>query len=434
MAKQLLELDAVSVDRIFLHTMNPRFEPVSTEAEAIEQLCKFENVYPLAEDIVLNGINPLERVALVAIPAKGQAAAARKSFTVVEGNRRICALKLLNDPDLAPANLRPHFQKLSNNWRPIKSVPAVVFPTIEAVDTWLLRMHQGPQSGIGRKDWNSEQKQRHSGDNKNKLAQAFLDYAEESGFITKDARKGKLTTVSRFVTKESIQEAMGIDPGTDEFRITRPKDDFDKLAKKFTQDLLSGREVNSRMNKREIVKYSRKLISGLTISGQRIDPAPPKSGQATNPGGKGKAKPNPPPPPKFVPHEVEIEDGLTRLKNYKLQSLYHSITTLAVSAHAPLIAVGMWSFFETLTALCGRQANTDFNSYLSNDRLAKMGLGNGKALGGIRTAIKSVQELGNNTKHDKTAAAFNGTQLYNDMETLKDLVIKCIELAETQKG
>ena len=76
-------LSAVPISRIFLHLQNPRFEPVPTEDGAIAYLCNEENVYPLAVDIVENGLNPLERFAL--IPELSSGKTAKTNYIVAEG-------------------------------------------------------------------------------------------------------------------------------------------------------------------------------------------------------------------------------------------------------------------------------------------------------------------------------------------------------------
>jgi len=127
------------------------------------------------------------------------------TYWVSEGNRRICALKLLLDPELAPPKFRGAFEKLAEKWIPIDSVSAAVFHNEEALRVWLDRVHNGAQNGIGRKNWDAEQKQRFSGSSKNMVAQAILDYAEIEGLITKTDRAGKLTTVQRFLGSEAVR-------------------------------------------------------------------------------------------------------------------------------------------------------------------------------------------------------------------------------------
>ncbi|PMU33447.1 hypothetical protein C1Y12_29060, partial [Pseudomonas sp. FW305-47B] len=134
--------------------------------------CKEEAVYQLARDIAKHGLNPLERFAL--IPRKGKGNGAATSYIMAEGNRRLCAIKLLADPELAPAEQRKAFEKLAEKWTPITAVPGAEFADASDARIWIERMHGGEQGGIGPRTWNAEQKERWSGGAKNRSAQAFL--------------------------------------------------------------------------------------------------------------------------------------------------------------------------------------------------------------------------------------------------------------------
>ena len=108
----------IDVERIFLDLENPRHEPFENQDDVIEYLCHDERVLDLARDIVSNGLNPLELFALV---AEGD-----DIYYAAEGNRRLCAIKLLNDPDLAPADQRKDFERVSQSWSPIGTVFSTV--------------------------------------------------------------------------------------------------------------------------------------------------------------------------------------------------------------------------------------------------------------------------------------------------------------------
>ena len=56
------------------------------------------------------------------------------TFITAEGNRRVCALKLLRDPDLAPADKRKSFENAAEGWTPIRQISAVVFDDRDAVE------------------------------------------------------------------------------------------------------------------------------------------------------------------------------------------------------------------------------------------------------------------------------------------------------------
>ena len=420
--------EPVPIGSIILDLANPRHVQFSTEDEAIEYLCTKEDVWPLARDITNIGLNPLERVAL--IPVKGQPG----SYTMAEGNRRLCALKLLADPDRAPARLRKGFGTLATQKTPIKALPAVVFETDEEVCPWLERMHNGAFGGRGRKDWDADQSQRFSGSNKNKVAQGFLDYAVGEGLISEEDRKGKLTTVQRFLGIGEFREALGLDQtNPDDLARTRPKPEFDTIARRFIRDLVEGEQVNSRMNKPEIIKYARPLgsLPGVTATRPEAESISIPDVGSKSPATKD-ARPSPRKIEKVrrIDYSDEIAAALTTLGNHKLERLYNSICTVELENHTPLVCIGVWAFMETLTACAGRHEKTSFDAFLSNQKLGDYGLTGSKTA--VRGALTRTLDYGNATKHEPVAATFNGDQLNNDLAVLKTVILKCIGEAATK--
>ena len=114
----------ISLDRIFLHHENPRHEPYETQAQVIDWLCRNEEVSQLAHDICKNGLSPLDRFGLI---QDHDTAGDDATYIAAEGNRRLCALKLLTDPDLAPPERKAYFENLAEGWLPIVEVPCVIF-------------------------------------------------------------------------------------------------------------------------------------------------------------------------------------------------------------------------------------------------------------------------------------------------------------------
>lgn len=262
-------IEPVEVKHIFLDLTNPRHVAYTSESEVIDYLCRSEHIYALAKDISRVGLNPLEAFALLPIDAKKRT---RPNYTVAEGNRRLCAIKLLNDPDRAPAKLRRDFVKLAESSQTIFEVSAVVFEDRAQVDAWLERIHGGVQGGVGRKPWNAEQKTRHIGDKKNLLAQSVLDYAQQRDFISAEERKGKLTTAQRYLGNAFLREAVGLESTSlEDVSRNRPQEDFDQILKSFTRDLVEG-TVNSRSNSEEIRRYARALSSLQGLTNKRVPP------------------------------------------------------------------------------------------------------------------------------------------------------------------
>jgi hypothetical protein len=417
----------IPVERIFLDLANPRHKPYETQAEVIEYLCRAEYVYELAKDIAKVGLNPLELFAVLPLASSGRRPPA--SYVVAEGNRRMCALKLLHDPELAPASLRKAFVKLAEKAPQFDEVLGVAFDTQAQVNIWLERIHNGPQGGIGRKTWNPEQKTRHFGDKKNVVAQSVLDYAEGKGFISADARKGKLTTAQRYLSNPLVRESLGVDSSNiEDISRTRPEGDFDILVEKFVRDLVRGKKVHSRSLQKDIEKYSRDLGATAGISGSRNAPEPLS---ATTGRGKRKRKvPRKPKRPEHIAYEEEISLRVKNIPSYKLERIYYSICEIGLEDHTPLISVGVWSFFECLTARCGRGATTSFLDFLSKDKLNRLGFSERDSVNSIRQALQRISMYGNTTKHHEKSANFNGEQLANDMDALKDVIQKLAEEAK----
>lgn len=424
-----IDIKKIPLNKIFLDLDNPRHKQFVNQKQAIEYLCQEELVYELAKDIARYGINPLEILGLLVVK-KGQA----ENYTVLEGNRRMCAIMLLNDPALAPAKYRKDFTKLSENISPIKYINAMLFRERKEAHIWLERIHGGLQGGAGRKAWNPDQKTRHTGNTTNTLAQAVLDYAEKESLISAENRKGKLTTVQRYLSNPLFRDALGIDNrNIDDISRTRPKGDFNALLKRFLDDLNDpdNKDVSSRSNKPEIERYSRTIVSTERITNKRTEPESiAENVQPTVTGGKKKSAPKKPGDPKNIEYSKEIYERIKAIPSYKLDSMYYSLCSIDLQDHTPLLCVGVWAFLECLTAKIGKDGNVDFFSFLSNERLSKLGFDKDSKKP-IVEALSRIQKYGNTTKHHESSANFNGNQLHNDMETIKQLLCKLSEQAKT---
>ena len=417
---------SIDIGRIFLDLENPRHEPYDSESQVIDYLCRYENVLPLARDIAKFGLNPWEMLAV--IPDDDSAPGADKGFIAAEGNRRLCACKLLDDPDRAPAKFRKQFEELALEYDAPEQLTCMIFADKESVRMWLGRIHEGQQGGIGRKQWNADQTARHSGSSKNKIALAVLDYAEEAEFISPEGRRGKLTTVQRYLVSAAVRDALGIDASDlNNIRRNRPKAEFDTLLQRFLADLASG-YVNSRSNKEQHEAYARELSATQGQSHQQCAPEPFAS-EKPKPKSPATVKPKKRKPRRIVPFEQEIMDRLEALGGDKLPSLYNSICSVPLDVHTPLVSIGAWAFLESLSAKAGRNVDTDFLSFFSKERLQRYGLPTGKSGKALAEALRHLSHSGDVTKHDPSAAFFNSEQLINDLETLKELIVQCADEA-----
>ncbi len=419
----------IDIGRVFLDQENPRHEPYQNQDEVIEYLCKEEKTLEIAKDIAKNGLNPLDLFAL--IPETVADMNQNGTFVAAEGNRRLCAVKLLHDPDLAPTDKRKGFENAAKTWTPIDEISAIVFDDRDAVKLWLERTHSGLADGIGRKPWNAEQKARHTANVKNKLAMSILDYAQKRGLITSEDRKGRLSTVQRYLGNPHMREALGVHTNElNKVSRIRPLEEFEITLKEFMKDVVS-RTITTRKNSssKDITNYSRKLRTLKDVTSNLIPPVPLEDDPANKDNSKAQSKPQKPEKITHIPYDEKLHDALKGLTNYKLEKLYYSICKIPLRDHTPLLAVGVWAFIETLTANAGRKSHISFSDFLSAQNLRNLGLGGNanRDTKSIREIVTRISENGNSTKHDKNSAAFNGEQLANDVDTLREVLLKLIE-------
>ncbi len=130
----------VKVKTALLDGGNPRIpnpRAALSQRQLIEELVEHDDVYGLARDISIVGFEPLESV--LALRESG-------TIRIVEGNRRLAALKLLDDPALAPASFVGRFEKLAAQQSVLVSeIRGVVAPSRDDAAPLILRKHTREQ-------------------------------------------------------------------------------------------------------------------------------------------------------------------------------------------------------------------------------------------------------------------------------------------------
>lgn len=128
----------LKVTTLLLDPDNPRIPDSGekrSQRDLLAELVENDKVYDLAKSIVENGYYPVE--SLIIVEEKG------KKY-VVEGNRRLAALKLLLSPESAPNDLRKRrFRALANRISPeaVSKVKVIRAPTREAAAPVIMSKH-----------------------------------------------------------------------------------------------------------------------------------------------------------------------------------------------------------------------------------------------------------------------------------------------------
>ncbi|MFS8182110.1 hypothetical protein ACMG4P_11215 [Pseudovibrio denitrificans] len=435
----------IYVSNIILDLENPRYDKCKSQSDAIASLCKTEQIYALAKDIMENGLNPLEKFALLEVKEDG-----KRQYVVLEGNRRACALTLLKTPKKGPVAEQERFKRLGKKYDPIKMVPAVVFSDRQTARIWLERLHDGPQGGRGRKKWDARQRERFSNTNRNAIAAAILDYAEDQQWVTTEETRGRLTTLSRYVNNPLFRKTTGIlsVSADGHLETNLNEEEFARVLKILVDELVSNK-LSSRSDAKDIVRHGEQLAEQANLPEEReeihssadfeeevFDNSEQSAALEANlndsiSSGNGKPKKQ-----TKISRSSEIKKRLEEGEFQKLSSIYYSLTTLSVTNHTPLLTIGAWAFLEILSKSCGAKDNVSFESFFSKQRLKNDLHFPANKERAISEAISRISRYGNITKHDENSGAFNGEQLINDMKTLDELIVKSLDelLSKAKKG
>ena len=260
----------VNIRALLLDSKNPRHIPIENQKEIINYLIENEKIKELAKDIAEKGItNPLDLVGIIIENNKK---------IVVEGNRRVCALKLLDKPDLAPKKYQRYFTTLQGKVKNhIKKLPVHVFTNREEALPWLSTLHTA-SSNTSRKPWSPEQKTRFDqgvdGKPNHAAALTILDFSLENNLISPEKSQKVITTITRMLSTPEVRDAFGITTGVTErnILINITREEFTAIITQYFNDFDNPNyNIGSRSNKNDRLDYIQHLKNIGKIPSSRLD-------------------------------------------------------------------------------------------------------------------------------------------------------------------
>jgi hypothetical protein len=303
-AKQQSELEhedvVISFNKLHFDPVNPRGEPEPDEERIRDLFGSQSETLILATHLAENGQNPLDRIGIIEHPKLPG------HYVIREGNRRLCAMQLLRDPNRAPTEAtRKAFQKAASAGRPIPDkVQAVLFHEKHKARVWMSVKHEGPQGGLGTLQWGSAEKTRFNREgttgvtrpkNPNRQAEALLTYAVKEGLITPEERKLiALTTITRYLP--NVRAALAL-LNTEDCTTNAHLAEFNAALQRFLRDAKDtgspgvSASVHSRSTSTQRKEYAESLrrdgVSPVNRDSSPYDP----SMSASKPKEKGGASP-----------------------------------------------------------------------------------------------------------------------------------------------
>ncbi len=342
----------------------------------------------LARHIVERGLDPLS------LPAVTPTSDQKKRYLVVEGNRRVVALKALETPALVTAALDSKQQKTLNGLSvkfassPITHINCVLFesPTdLADLDEWVTLRHTGMNEGVGLVDWGADEKDRYAARHGQRSpAGQILDFVAHHGGTEgaeltslKTGRGGIITSLGRLIGSPEVRESLGIDLYNGEVLALYPAREVIKGLLRVVRDLAKKRiKVGDIYSKKQRTKYADALPKKdrPTASKRLATPTPLGAlGTSTAGGKRGTPKvrrhPRRRPPADrtaLIPRTCYLNISPPRIN-----VIYNELLTLSVDQFANASAVLLRVFVELSVDHHVHQHNLIHDAARRNTPLAK---------------------------------------------------------------
>lgn len=207
----------LTVDNLLLDLNNPRIGHVESQSDALNAIIELDHRHfrTMMESIREHGLDPGDSLYVIEDDES-------EDYVVVDGNRRLAALKVLFQPSLLQPlplgdSLKTRLASIARefNSSSIPEINCVVFDNRSIADEWILRRHGRGMDGEERIPWGTLEIQRFQKD------QSVLDVIE---FVEHNA---SFTTDRWAKVKEEVEKKPSV---LKRFLDSRPLRDFLKLS------------------------------------------------------------------------------------------------------------------------------------------------------------------------------------------------------------
>lgn len=279
------QTSSIPVANLLMDLENPRLAAgLQDQRDAIHAMLRSEGAktIALAQDILNKGLNPADRLMVLPSPEEP------KRYVVLEGNRRLTALRVLGEPEIAAEAVDAKELSKLKGWanqyavEPIKEVDCVVFTSRSEAEPWIERRHTGEQRGVGVVGWGNLEKgryaERKTGQRSPQLQ--VLDFVVQHGELDEDTREKlhefKLTNLARVVSDKQARKRLGIDVVKGEVTTRYEGSEVAKGLTRLVRDIAQGLSVKKIYSAADRVKY----LKGFKASEL---PTPENAGAAARP-------------------------------------------------------------------------------------------------------------------------------------------------------
>lgn len=217
----------IRLSNLYLDLHNPRYEEQKSQSEALNTIAsdQKEKLLVLSRDIIENGLNPSDLPIVMPNPDRA------KGYIVLEGNRRIAALKLIRKPEiLTHPGLKKKYLRLheSSKDKVPTSIECLVVDAREEANLWIERKHEGEMNGAGTVRWDNIQKDRFLANKTGKTSKAvqLIDFmkaaASDDADLMEQLQRVSATNLDRFLSTPDVRSEFGLEYGKGEYSSRYP--------------------------------------------------------------------------------------------------------------------------------------------------------------------------------------------------------------------
>lgn len=265
------------VGDLLLDLENPRTGKVVGQSEALEAIIKLNGQHfrNMMVSIKENDLDPGDSFYVIVDDDD------EDSYVVVDGNRRLAALKVLNNPALLDGTKlgdsgKKRLRDAAGSFAPIEPINCVVFESREDANEWIERRHGKGLDGEGRISWGTLESDRFQ---KDRTVLDVIGFVERNSIfgdadwqrIKKSVEKSP-TTLRRFLVSKAGKQALGFVEKDDHEGPAFKRDPgyIIKVLSQLFSDIDAG-EVNSRTYNKasDIEEYFQGLPAALGVGKQK---------------------------------------------------------------------------------------------------------------------------------------------------------------------
>ena len=392
-------IQPIPLANLLVDLINPRHNQQLSQREAISTIAFDQGIklVNLGQDIIDKGLS-LNDLPMVT-PANEEG-----MYIILEGNRRIAAMKLMVSPSLLnsiglPKNITTRFRELNES---AADLPSQIYCSIVDRDEarhWIEQKHTGENNGSGIVMWDGRQTQRFRG-----MSPALhaIELVEESNFVDDETKKKlakiAITNVERILETPDARRFLGVDVQKGELVFTIPEEEaLGRLA------LVIGDIANKRIKVSDLDKKEQRVKYAEGISKRPLPKAVGGSGGnagGNNGGGASSVKPGIPrrilPDRKFlIPKSCKLT-----IDQNRINKIYHELQGMEIEKYTNSCAVMFRVFIELCLDHYGQAKKMSFKATTPPKPPATKP---GSRDMSLREKIKAVYEyMENNTIADKS--------------------------------